>query len=111
MEVAQPLSREGTPTGEQATVDTKQEEPDASATPPPPESQSPEPITEMEPLETYFESGEFLRRLMDNLAFVACDMPSMTILRHEVFQVNQTYHLPAIVVCDKENVIGNWSMF
>ena len=60
MELAQPLSREGTPTGEQTAMDsdTKQEEPDASATPPPPESQSPEPTTELEPLDSYIESGD-----------------------------------------------------
>lgn len=58
VEVAQPLSREGTPSGEQPSVerDAEQEEPDASATPPPPESHSPEPPTEMEPLDTYIES-------------------------------------------------------
>ena len=62
MELAQPLSREGTPTGDQTVVDndTKQEEPDASATPPPPVSQSPEPTTDVEPLESYIESGNFM---------------------------------------------------
>lgn len=61
MELAQPLSREGTPTGDQTVVDNdaKQEEPDASATPPPPVSQSPEPTTDIEPLESYIESGNF----------------------------------------------------
>ena len=60
VEVVQPLSREGTPTGEQDAVDTdtKKEEPDAAATPPPPESQSPEPTTELEPLDTFIESGD-----------------------------------------------------
>lgn len=61
MELAQPLSREGTPTGDQTVVDNdaRQEEPDASATPPPPVSQSPEPTTDVEPLESYIESGNF----------------------------------------------------
>ena len=63
MEVAQPLSREGTPTGEQPSMerDTIQEEPDASATPPPPESHSPEPTMELEPLDTYIESGNLTK--------------------------------------------------
>ncbi|KAM7426029.1 Coiled-coil domain-containing protein 96 [Porites harrisoni] len=58
VELAQPLSREGTPTGDQTVVDNdaRQEEPDASATPPPPVSQSPEPTTDVEPLESYIES-------------------------------------------------------
>lgn len=61
MELAQPLSREGTPTGDQTVVDNdaKQEEPDASATPPPPVSQSLEPTTDSEPLDSYIESGNF----------------------------------------------------
>ena len=33
------------------------EEPDASATPPPPESQSPEPVVDLEQMDTYIESG------------------------------------------------------
>lgn len=58
VEVAQPLSREGTPTGEQTLMDSKgKEEPDASATPPPPESQSPEPVVDLEQMDTYIESG------------------------------------------------------
>lgn len=67
MELAQPLSREGTPTGDQTVVDNdaKQEEPDASATPPPPVSQSPEPTTDVEPLESYIESGNF-KKMTDN---------------------------------------------
>jgi len=61
VELVQPLSREGTPTGDQTVVDNdaKQEEPDASATPPPPVSQFPEPTTDVEPLESYIESGNF----------------------------------------------------
>ena len=59
VEVAQPLSREGTPTGEQTVVDSEgKEEPDASATPPPPVSQSPEPTTDVEQMDTYIESGD-----------------------------------------------------
>lgn len=58
VEVAQPLSREGTPTGEQTLMDSEgKEEPDASATPPPPESQSPEPTVDIEQMDTYIESG------------------------------------------------------
>ena len=58
LEVAQPLSREGTPTGEQTMMDSEgKEEPDASATPPPPESQSPEPVIDLEQMDTYIESG------------------------------------------------------
>ena len=59
VEVAQPLSREGTPTGEQRLIDNEgKEEPDASATPPPPpESQSPEPEMDQEQMDTYIESG------------------------------------------------------
>lgn len=66
MELAQPLSRDGTPTGDQTVVDNdaKQEEPDASATPPPPVSQSPEPTTDVEPLESYIESGNFMKMTM-----------------------------------------------
>lgn len=58
VEVAQPLSREGTPTGEQTLIDSEgKEEPDASATPPPPESQSPETVIDPEQMDTYIESG------------------------------------------------------
>ena len=62
VKVTESLSREGTPTEEDHSVerDTKQEEPDASATPPPPppEEHSTEPtISEFEPLDTYLESG------------------------------------------------------
>ncbi|KAK2571769.1 Coiled-coil domain-containing protein 96 [Acropora cervicornis] len=61
VKVTESLSREGTPTEEDRSVerDTKQEEPDASATPPPPppEEHSTEPtISEFEPLDTYLES-------------------------------------------------------
>ena len=59
VEVAQPLSREGTPTGEQTLMASEsKEEPDASATPPPPESYSPEPMTDMEQMDSYIESGD-----------------------------------------------------
>ena len=37
--------------------------------------------------------------------FVACDMLT-TSLRHELFRVNQTYNLLAIVVYDTENVVS-----
>lgn len=44
--------------------DVKQEEPDASATPPPQEEYSTEPtISEFEPLDTYLESGNLLKQL------------------------------------------------
>ena len=68
MEVAQPLTREGTPTGEHPSMerDTIQEEPDASATPPPPESHSPEPTMELEPLDTYIESGNLTNWIVFN---------------------------------------------
>lgn len=67
VEVSASLSREGTPTEEDLSVerDTKQEEPDASATPPPPppEEHSTEPtISEFEPLDTYLESGNLLQQ-------------------------------------------------
>ncbi|RMX54659.1 hypothetical protein pdam_00009337 [Pocillopora damicornis] len=57
VEVAQPLSREGTPT-EQRTImeENGKEEPDAFSTPPPPVPQSPEPTTDMEQMDTYIES-------------------------------------------------------
>lgn len=60
VEVAQPLSREGTPTREQRLMENEgKEEPDASATPPPPpESQSPEPEMDQEQMDTYIESGK-----------------------------------------------------
>jgi len=62
VEVAQPLSREGTPTGEQTMMDSEgKEEPDASATPPPPESQSPEPVNDLEQMDTYIESGKMMQ--------------------------------------------------
>ena len=32
-------------------------------------------------------------------------------LRHELFHVNQTYNLVAIVVYDMKNVMGFWNMF
>lgn len=67
VKVTESLSREGTPTEEDRSVerDTKQEEPDASATPPPPppEEHSTEPtISEFEPLDTYLESGNLLQQ-------------------------------------------------
>lgn len=65
MKVTESLSREGTPTEEDRSVETdaKQEEPDASATPPPPEEYSTEPtISEFEPLDTYLESGNLLQQ-------------------------------------------------
>ena len=37
--------------------------------------------------------------------FVACDMLT-TSLRHELFRVNQTYNLLAIVAYDTKNVVG-----
>ena len=37
--------------------------------------------------------------------FVACDVLT-TGLRHELFRVNQTYNLLAIVVYDMKNVVG-----
>lgn len=60
VEVAQPLSRGETPTGEQTLTDSEgKEEPDASATPPPPESQSTEPVVDLEQMDTYIESGMY----------------------------------------------------
>ena len=59
MEVAQPLSREGTPTGQRTIMEENgKEEPDALSTPPPPVPQSPEPTTDMEQMDTYIESGD-----------------------------------------------------
>lgn len=73
VEVAQPLSREGTPTGEQTLMDSEgKEEPDASATPPPPESQSPEPVVDLEQMDTYIESGTIkMQKRKDSLI---CDI-------------------------------------
>ena len=42
--------------------------------------------------------------------FVACDMIT-TSRRNELFRVNQTYNLLAIVVYDTKNVVGLWNMF
>ncbi|XP_068762170.1 cilia- and flagella-associated protein 184-like [Montipora capricornis] len=60
VEVAQPLSRDGTPTEEERSVerDSKQEDPDASATPPPPEEPSSGPTTEFEPADMYFDPDD-----------------------------------------------------
>ena len=59
VEVAQPLSRDGTPTEEEHSIEShaKQEDPDASATPPPPEEPSSGPTTEFEPVDMYFDPG------------------------------------------------------
>ena len=75
LEVAQPLSREGTPTGEQTMMDSEgKEEPDASATPPPPESQSPEPVIDLEQMDTYIESGNDVKQKRFKLFLIFCQM-------------------------------------
>ena len=55
------------------------------------------------PMKIEVSKGRFTR-----YNFVACDMLT-TSLRHELFRVNQTYNLLAIVVYDTENVVSFWS--